>query len=289
MDRQTIEEVRARVQEILGDAYTTHVNEKTETNGGIVLQVGCYKAGENVGPCVAIDSFWEDMDGEIDDVAHKVAEILKNAVNSSPLENVDRLNDSEYIKQNCFLALINAEKNAEIEEQAVCERFLDLLAVVRVRFGGGTFILKKEHCKSSGLEIAEAIEVARGNTRKDMEYKSMIEVMREMSGGSVPDDMQIPDDGVMTVCSNKQRVFGASFMLYADLLGQLAEQKASDLYILPSSIHEILAIKAVQSTDEMELVSMVREVNDTQVAPNEILSYSVYKYSREDGTITKVA
>ena len=49
------------------------------------------------------------------------------------------------------------------------------------------------------------------------------------------------------------------------------------LYILPSSIHEVLAI-AMGDPDELR--QLVCEVNDTQVVPQERLSYNVYKYER---------
>ena len=60
----------------------------------------------------------------------------------------------------------------------------------------------------------------------------------------------------------------------------------SDLYIIPSSIHELLIIPTTTSEqDATHLKYMIREVNDTQVAEEEILSYNLYYYSRETDEI----
>jgi hypothetical protein len=79
-------------------------------------------------------------------------------------------------------------------------------------------------------------------------------------------------------------------MMNKDMLRETAEKFGKDLMILPSSIHEVLLIPA--KDDEMnadELRQMVREVNDTQLALNEILSYHVYRYSQETEEISIAA
>lgn len=57
-----------------------------------------------------------------------------------------------------------------------------------------------------------------------------------------------------------------------------------DFYILPSSIHELLAVP-VSTAEIEELRQMVKEVNDNEVAPEEILGYEVYRYNRETGEV----
>ena len=49
-------------------------------------------------------------------------------------------------------------------------------------------------------------------------------------------------------------------MLYENELHELAENLESDLYILPSSVHEVLAV-STELTDPEELAQMVAEVN----------------------------
>ena len=89
----------------------------------------------------------------------------------------------------------------------------------------------------------------------------------------------------MFVLTNSEGLFGASCMLYDQLIHSYAERFQSDFYILPSSIHEVILVPAFKN-ELMDLFSeMVREVNQSQVAAEEILSDHAYYYSREKDTI----
>lgn len=93
----------------------------------------------------------------------------------------------------------------------------------------------------------------------------------------------------MYVITNQQEQYGASALLYEDCLRSLADQAGGDLYILPSSIHELIAIPAAGG-DPTGLQDLVREINGTKdlISPDEVLSNNVYRYSR-DGGLTCVA
>ena len=89
----------------------------------------------------------------------------------------------------------------------------------------------------------------------------------------------------MYVLTNQNKLNGASCILYEHLLEHFADRLCCDLYILPSSIHEVILIPATSDTSYQELSQMVQEVNDTQVSPEEILSDHVYYFSRSSGSI----
>ena len=79
---------------------------------------------------------------------------------------------------------------------------------------------------------------------------------------------------------------GASVMLYKDPLRDFANYMGHDLYILPSSIHEVILLlddEYVQSSEELR--EMVRETNRIVVDREEILSDHVYYYDREKDEI----
>ena len=69
-------------------------------------------------------------------------------------------------------------------------------------------------------------------------------------------------------------------MLYENELHELAENLGSDLYILPSSIHEVLAVSSDLTSPE-ELAEMVVQVNMEEVSLNERLSNQVYHYDKD--------
>jgi hypothetical protein len=59
-----------------------------------------------------------------------------------------------------------------------------------------------------------------------------------------------------------------------------------DLYILPSSIHEVILLPMLDNYDREELEKMVREVNQESVSQEELLSEHVYTFYRKDGFIS---
>lgn len=92
----------------------------------------------------------------------------------------------------------------------------------------------------------------------------------------------------MLVVSNATRHQGASAFLSDKAMCEVLERLHTDcVYILPSSIHEVLCVDARRHNLE-ELRNLVSIVNDTEVDPKDRLTYSVYSYSMDDG-IRKVA
>ena len=85
--------------------------------------------------------------------------------------------------------------------------------------------------------------------------------------------------------TNKNMTWGAVNILYTDSLKQMADFLDSDLWILPSSVHEIILLKADPDTS-LILRNMVQEINDTYVEENEVLSNNIYYYNRNTNEIS---
>ena len=86
------------------------------------------------------------------------------------------------------------------------------------------------------------------------------------------------------VLTNEHGFYGANEILYSENLQKLSDRFQSDLYILPSSIHECIAV-SVNDISVNEAQELVRDTN-AEVVPEEIrLSDNVYLYERESGNI----
>ena len=75
-------------------------------------------------------------------------------------------------------------------------------------------------------------------------------------------------------------------MFLGDTLQKLAERLQDDLYIIPSSVHEVLLLPVHGRLCREEVDSMVKEVNRSVLKPQEILSDHVYIYSRVSKEVT---
>ena len=59
----------------------------------------------------------------------------------------------------------------------------------------------------------------------------------------------------------------------------------SSLYILPSSVHEVIMFPAKGDEDDAALRKMVRDINDTEVEKQDRLSDNIYFYNHETDMI----
>jgi len=87
------------------------------------------------------------------------------------------------------------------------------------------------------------------------------------------------------ILTNTRGINGAVVMVYPGCLKEIGNITGSDLYILPSSIHELLVIPDDGQIYIQELKNMIHEVNTSCVVAEEILSEQLYHYSVERNII----
>lgn len=113
--------------------------------------------------------------------------------------------------------------------------------------------------------------------------------MKDVLSKYVKDCPITPDDAQLYVVTNNSNMDGAAVLLDNDYLNDI-HKRFGDYWILPSSIHEILVLpmqayeksngKAYEEARN-SLLNMIKEVNDTQVMFQEVLSYSLMKYTSD--------
>lgn len=94
--------------------------------------------------------------------------------------------------------------------------------------------------------------------------------------GIEPEMMPAPDEAGMFVATCNNGVNGAGCIFYPEFMDQAAEKLQGDFFVLPSSVHEVILLPDNGQMDFHELEAMVRQINETEVAPQDRLSDSVY-------------
>ena len=69
-------------------------------------------------------------------------------------------------------------------------------------------------------------------------------------------------------------------MFYDNVLEEFAEKMQDDIYILPSSLHEVILVPR-KGLEPGNLRSIVEDVNKTVVTKEEVLGENVYLYERK--------
>ena len=93
----------------------------------------------------------------------------------------------------------------------------------------------------------------------------------------------------MYILSSNKTAYGASIILFNNELAKAAEKIGDDIYLIPSSICEFLAVPTSGLVDAEDLKPIIQSINDNVIADELILGYSVYKYSRETGKVEVAA
>ena len=191
-------------------------------------------------------------------------------------------------KKSLFVKLVNTERNKSLVEQSISKEFLDLSAVVRVvlkmdKEGMSSMALSKKDAENLGMTEEEIYAAALANTLRLFPPKLMNlwGYVEQNIGIGLPYE----EDEVTTyILTNQKEVDGAFYLMSRELVGNIAEMLEDDLYILPSSVNEVLLVRVSEVREGVDgLKAMVRDVNETIVAEKEILSYSVYHYDKEHG------
>lgn len=272
------------------------INKVNKVLDGITL-VGS-GAGRSVSPTLYINHMYEHyLETEnLQEVLQSAARRMDMAFKEMP--EVGDVN-LEGAKDNIVFQVINTLQNEDMLRDMPHREFQDLSIiyrwVVKVDENGiQSSAIRNNLAEQLGMNEEQLFKCAVENTRRIFPptVKSMNDVIREMfiSDGmpaEVADMMigEMPEDKMMWVISNDRGINGAGSMLYEDNLHKLAMKLETDLYILPSSVHECIAV-STNVGDPYELAEMVSEINMGQVALEDRLSNQVYHYDKDARRLT---
>lgn len=275
------------------------VDKVNRTLDGLSIRVN--EPGMNISSTIYVNHMYEDYvtTENLNATLERAAEGFMKAMEQKESFNVNELTNAECAKDKIVFQLINTEQNKEMLANMPHREFKDLSVIYRmvVKIDGEGIASTPVHnglADTLGFTEEQLFKLAAENTKRLLPpvVKSMNDVMREifMKDGMPPEiaDMmlgEMPPEQQMYVISNNKGINGAVSMLYEDGLHELAEKLGSDLYIMPSSIHEVIAV----STDlgnPNELAAMVAEINMDQVALDERLSNQVYHYDKDLRKVT---
>ncbi|RHD11660.1 hypothetical protein DW809_10320 [Eubacterium ventriosum] len=259
---------------------------------------------KNATPTLYVNDLYEKYEktGDYEEVARMAAETMEYGIKSFNSQIKEECLDTSKLKDKVFFSLINAEQNRKLLNTVPHREFEDLAIVYRWNIGAGsdggyTNLVDNDLAKKEGFTENDLYNAANKNTKElfPVLVKNMNEFISEIIfgdselSGEMEEEfkevmMETQDERSMYVITNESKLFGAASMLYEEPLHELAEKIGSDLYILPSSIHEVIAVSADFGSPD-EWAEMVYEINMDQVDINDRLSNQVYCYDKDLRTL----
>lgn len=297
--------VREEVEKRTGDCYKVRLDDVRKNNGIVLKGLTVTQDDSNISPTIYLNSYYEEYIRGRATLINVVNDVIDTYHRNKVNQSVDMryFLNYESVKRRIIYKLVNTEKNRELLEDVPHIEFLDLsiifqCLVTQEEFGRASILIHNVHLKLWDVSVEALYQSAKENTQQLQEYeiKGMTEVLHEIMSSAEALENSAREDCTsdfsssvpMYVLSNKSRVEGAACMLYPNLIRDFAEAIQSSFYIIPSSIHELLLLPTKHLEESQEIKNMIREINDTQVHAEEILSYSLYLYDKEEQRIVKI-
>ena len=258
----------------------------------------------NVEPALYLQEWYERYmaEGDMERILKEMEVVFENCVqikkyNPFPVEEILRNPDDRIMFQ-----LINTEQNRQLLEGVPHREFCDLSIIYRVVVdksleGLASYIISEDMAKRMGKREEELFGLAAENMKHLFPvqilpaHDALMMVLEDQEAPEwVLDVGRMVEEGApkLYVITNNAHMNGASAILYEEGLHELAEKLEDDLYLLPSSIHEMIAVSASSFPVE-DLAQIVYEANQSVVCLGERLSNEVYRYDRRLRTIEAAA
>lgn len=254
--------------------HTLPRNNQVAADGLTILE-----SGFNISPTIYIQEYYEDMQKGMT-FSEVFQEILNAYYHYRPTENIDPsfFRDFQNVSPRIAYKLVNYHQNQELLRDIPHVPFMDLAIVfyclvTSIGHANATILINNEHLRLWHIQTESLYALARENTPTLM--RSHFEQMSFSTLSPIP----------MYVLTNESRYFGAACMLYDKLLEKLSESLSADFYIIPSSIHEVILVPFAPHMKKDDFDQMVREVNSSQLQPEEVLADHVYYFSRRENRI----
>lgn len=274
-----IEKIRKAMCSYCGKEYQIEIDLVRKNNGAVYHGLTVMGKERNVFPTIYVDELYQEYaDGmSFKAVMDQVIGIYEKHKIDQTLD-VEFLTDYEWVKERVLCRLIGYEKNRELLMEVPHIGFLDMAIVFYCRaqhdaLGSIMVLIKNGLCRLWEADAEELMQFAEKNTPRILPPE--IISMKDITG------MEEASAAQLYVLGNQSKQFGAVSILYPDVLKRFSEKVEADVWILPSSVHEVILMPKTQERSGAELKSLVAEINRTQIAKEEVLTDSVYFYERE--------
>ena len=281
------------------EEYKASINHVIKNNSVELDGICLHRAGDTLSPTVYLNHFYEEyLEGRpLHSILSEIAATLSSEVpelevNTSLYDNYDA------IRHQIIFRLVNYERNEELLTSCPYLPFCDLAITFRWLVhsdssGIASALITNKEMELWNITLEELYQTASLNTRRL--FPATIQPIQQLLSEYLDKDADIqelldqtPDELQLFILSNEPRINGSTRMIYDGILADFAKKIKKDLYILPSSIHEVLLMPATKEIEEQALLNLVRDANRTVVGLPDILSDSIYRFDSKHNRIIMI-
>lgn len=247
----------------------------------------------DVRPVVYVEHMYQQyLESEKEDC---IDEIIGNVIRSVRESNISELFNTikkfenfEDIKERIVFKMVTKEHNKSYLKDKAYVTYLGeyaLLFMYLFEDSHNKFcnaVINKKQLEVWNVTKKELLELAMKNTPRllPVVVKPMSEILK-----CALEEVKSPMNNWLVI-SNMNGVNGAGVIFYKDVMKNISEtHNDKDFWLIPSSIHEVIAIDKGNSEDLRDVTSILLSVNSQYVSQEEILGYSILEYDHEENVV----
>lgn len=303
-------ELEQLVQKKLGEQYQVSMIQILKNNGLTKDAILIKENNSNLCPNIYLEHFYERFCEceSLDEISDEIINFYHEASSQKPQDMEDYFAFENYRKR-LFLRIIHFESNQILLENVPYIPYLDLAITFHCLIsdyhqGMHFFTVSNALLEEWGISVDKLYQIALENTQHlfPAHIDTLEHILNQLlytphsyqtifSNTNFETELSNISDQKkfqIFVITNQYGVNGATVILYPHLLEHIAEKLQSNLYLLPSSIHEFLVLSDAESFCQT-LSEMVSKVNTHEVSKEEILSNQVYFYDWKAHRLTEKA
>ncbi len=232
----------------------------------------------------------------MNDCAEEMVSVIRENMKNEEYKNLVPPMEWDYWKERIIFCVINRKENEEMLKKIPHIPFLDLAVIFRlvIEPGYATAVITNTVMDRFDIRLVDLIRAAESQyaEKNNFGFEPMDEILadyRAETENPKNENVIREAENLMWVLSNREKEFGAGLIADRAAMEKVGEILDDDYYILPSSIHELIVLKASCSgVPERYMVDIVKQVNRTAVLEKDWLSDHVYYYSRKQKKVSLV-
>lgn len=278
-------EIYEKISTRLPENYTSRIETISKNNGVNLDGLIIMNPDTNIYPTMYLNDYYDLHKSDGYSIDACVDRLLDSYDKYKLTTNVDVscLQDFNSVKNNIIYRLVNRKKNHNFLKSIPWRPFLDLAIIYSIWIESkgdthGTVTITNNHIHTWGCSENQLYTLAHENSKSNLPSVifSLPDFLNDIAGEKVIEEAD-PSKS-MFILTNKSKMHGAACVLYDNVLKEFARKYKKDLYILPSSIHEVILLVDSDELQHDSINDLVRDVNSTQVDIIEQLSDHAYKY-----------
>lgn len=288
---QFLQDIEKRLKSKLGEGRNVYLRTTLKNNGKQKKGITFLEEGVKDSPTIYMEEYYEQFlqNGNMESIVSQILSLYQK-VRRRHARDGEFLWNYDNVKDRIIYRVVNRAANKKMLQGIPFTPYLDLaityyvlVDIKRPEEEMAVMLIRKEHLvywEVSGQEVHERAQV-NTPTLLPYDFTTMCAAIEELLNGEeeTEDDQQQEED--LYVLTNIYRSFGAAAMLYDGRLSVICTYLKENFYVLPSSIHEVIIVPESRAPSHEELNAIVKDINETQVLSDELLSDNAYYFDLE--------